>query len=469
MKARWIVGVVLAVFLASLGATAGADEGDKIVRTKALNGRPVVEGLCRLLGCTVLESLDTLPGQTGQPSSLFLVRGLLDTTVNTLLSLLGLAAIEPDLLVEIVPEDPWASQQASAHVVDQLWNRTPVTYYGTTAWESYVRQAASSIVRLPETHCRLRAAGAGTVAVIDTGVDADHPTLEPVLTAGYNFVHNSNDASEDGDNSVGQNSAHVLDGVQWVNPSTAAAVNQASAHVVDDPDHSAYGHGTMVAGAVHLVAPRAMIMPLKAFGSNGQGHTSAILRAIYFAVNKGAKVLNMSFSRPTSSLELKLALSYAAARGVIAVASAGNDGRATLVYPAAYDNVIGVASTDDDDTRSAFSNYGSKLVTLAAPGNGIITPYPGGGFAAASGTSFSTPFVAGAAALLVGLEPNATPAQVVSVVSHAKRLDSRLGLGAGRLDAFKTVRAGRDMWPRAPQSAVPSSCASESVDWSEAP
>src|SRR6185436_1850103 len=114
---------------------------------------------------------------------------------------------------------------------------------------------------------------------------------------------------------------------------------------------------------------------------------SDILRAVYFAANKGAKIINMSFSRPTPSLELKLALDYAAARGVILVASAGNDGKAILAYPAAYDNVIGVASTTNDDVRAAFSNYGSKLVTLAAPGEGIITPFPGGGFAAATGTS----------------------------------------------------------------------------------
>jgi subtilisin family serine protease len=466
MKRRALVGLFLAAFVVAGVTPAAAAEGDKIVRTKTLMSLPLVNSLCVLLKCKVKGALDVLPGDT-QPSSLFLVSGLLDNTVNLVLSLLGLAEIEPDLPVEIVPEDDWGSQQASSHVLDQLYDRTPMTYYGTTGWRSYFLQPANGIVRLPETHCSLRATGAGIVAVIDTGVDSEHPTLKSVLTPGYNFTKNSGDTSED--NGVGQASSHVLDGdgVEWVNPSTAATVQQASSHVLDDPDHTAYGHGTMVAVVVHLMAPTAKIMPITAFGPNGQGRTSDILRAIYFATNKGAKVLNMSFSRSTPSPALKWALDYASLRGVVLVASAGNDGKNTLVYPAAYDNVIGVASTTNEDTRSLFSNYGAKTVALAAPGQGIITPYPGGGYAAASGTSFSTPMVSGGAALLVGLRSTATPSQVTSALSHAKRLTSDLGYG--RVNLFDAVGAGRAMWPSAPWSAVPASCGSDGLDWSAAP
>jgi len=464
MRSRWLVGLLLGVFVVSLATPAAAGEGDKIVRTKSANGLPVISSVCQLLGCQVLGSLDTLPDQTSAPSSLFLVRGLLYDTVTLLLSVLGLAAIEPDLLVQMVPDANWASQQASSHVVDQLWDQVPMTYYGSTAWQAYLVQPASAIVRLPDTHCGLRATGAGTVAVIDTGVDPTHPTLKPVLTAGYDFLANSSAVNED---TVLQALSPVVDGiVEWVNPATAAAVNQASSHVVDDANHSAYGHGTMVAGVVHLTAPTARIMPLKAFAANGQGHTSDILRAVYFASKKGAKIIHMSFSRPTSSPELKLALDFASLRGIILVASAGNDGQATLVYPAAYGNVIGVASTANDDTRSWFSNYGSQLVTMAAPGEGIITTYPGGGFAAATGTSFSAPIVSGGAALLVGLQGSATPNQVLSALSHAKRLGPELGYG--RADLYQAVLAGRALWPLAASSPVPDSCASYGLDWSEA-
>jgi hypothetical protein len=465
MRARWIVGAVLGAFLGSMAGPAAAGDGDKIVRVKpGLDGLKIVNLLCLLKGCNVKGSLDTDPGQT-QPSSLFLVGGLLDNTVNFVLSLLGLASIEPDLPVQIRTNDDWGSAQASSHVVDQLWDRTPMTYYGTPAWESYLRQPANSIVRLPEAHCTLRSTGAGIVAVIDTGVDLDHPVLKPVLTPGYDFTNGYGDGRESWDS--GQASSHVVDGVNWVNPSTAASVDQASSHVVDDSSHAAFGHGTMVAGVVHLVAPTSRIMSLKAFGSDGHGSTSDILHAIYFAVHKGAKVLNMSFSRPSPSLEMRLALDYATMRGVIAVSSAGNLGTSALMYPAAYDNVIGVASTANDDTRSSFSNYGSKTVWVAAPGEGIITPYPGGGFAAAWGTSFSTPYVAGTAALLAGLQGSATQNQVASAVAHAKPLTP--DLGNGRLDIYQAVLAGRAMWPRAQANAVPASCDVDDVDWSAAP
>jgi thermitase len=164
---------------------------------------------------------------------------------------------------------------------------------------------------------------------------------------------------------------------------------------------------------------------------------------------------------------MKLALDYAALRGVIAISSAGNNGNTVLTYPAAYDNVIGVASTTNNDTRSAFSSYGSRIVSLAAPGEGIVTPYPGGGFAAAWGTSFSTPYVAGAASLLAGMRASATPSQVAWAVAHAKQLTS--DLGAGRLDLYQTVLAGRALWPNAPTSAVPLSCDYDDVDWTDAP
>jgi subtilisin family serine protease len=398
------------------------------------------------------------------------VRGLLDDTVNWLLSLLGLAAIEPDAPVAIA--ESWGNDQATAAVLDQataavldrLWDRTPMTYYGSTAWRSYLTQPAAEIVRLRDAHCDLRSTGAGVVAVIDTGVDVAHPTLEHVLVPGYDFTRNVSGGDED--NGVAQATAAVLDGTNWVNGGTAAGVDQATAAVLDDPDHAAFGHGTMVAGMVHLVAPSAKIMPVRAFDSSGKGNTSDILRAIYYSVNKGAKVLNMSFSRPTPSVEMKLALDYAALRGVVSVASMGNEGTTAARYPAAYDNVIGVAATTNDDVRSAYSNYGSK-VSLAAPGDGVITTYPFGTFAATWGTSFSTPMVSGAAALLVGIQGNASPAQVTAAVKKAKPLTG--GLGAGRLQVFQTVAYGRSLWPWGASSPVPASCGAGDVDWTEAP
>lgn len=463
MRARWLVCLLLAVSFGSVATPAAAFDADRsIVRTKTgLDGWTTIDSLCGLLGCEVLGSLDTLPlaGRT-VPSSLFLVRAL-PATDPASLNLLGVASVEPDLLVPLT-QSSYLVDQASVAVLDDLsLKRTPTDYYGTLAWESYLAQPAVDIVRLRETHCAFGVTGGGIVAVIDSGVDPDHPTLQPRLTEGWDFTRDVAGGNEMAD--LAQASVAVLDQVYWVGPATAAVLDQASVAVLDDPEHAAFGHGTMVAGIVHLAAPGAQIMPLKAFGADGQGYTSNIIRAIYYAVYKGAKVLNMSFSGSTASPEIQQALDVATSHGLIAVASAGNNGSTALVYPAAFGNVMGVASTRNDDQRSSFSNYGPDLVWVAAPGEGIVSTYPWGSFAAAWGTSFSTPFVSGAAALLVGVNGTADHSQVSSAVSHAKPLSSDLGLGYGRLDVYQAVLD----WSAWSGTILPESCAAQNDDGPE--
>jgi len=458
MRTRWLVCAVLALFFGRAAILAADyDPNRSIVRIKSgLVGWTTINALCSLVGCQVLGALDTLP-LSGQsvPSSLFLVEGLPPLSPLTL-SLLGVAAVEPDLLAQI--------KQATLPGPDGLSQRTPMTYYGTVAWEGYLTQPASAIIRIADAHCALEATGAGIVAVIDSGIDPDHPALSPLLTDGWDFTRDAAGGDERADL---QGLAPAPDGAYRVNQASVAVLDQASVAVLDTPDHAAFGHGTMVAGIVHLVAPTARIMPLKAFHADGQGYTSDILRAIYYAIWRGAKVLNMSFSRPTPSAEIQRALNYATNRGLISVASVGNDGSASLVYPAALDNVMGVASTTDLDTRSSFSNYGAAQVWVAAPGEAIVTTYPWGSYAAGWGTSFSTPLVSGAAALLVGMQGTASYSQASWAISHAVPLSSELG--NGRLDLYQAVLAGQTLWPGAPPSPVPATCASQGIDWSPAP
>src|SRR2546428_6627941 len=211
MRTKWVVCVVLAMFLASVAAPAVAGQGDKIVRTKALDGLPIMTADCKLLGCTVLLSLDTTPGSTA-PSSLFLVRGLVDSVLTLTLSLLGLAAVEPDRPVAVAQDASWTSSQSSAAVLDELWNRVPVSYYGTTAWEGYLQQPANDIVRLRDTHCGLRETGAGIVAVIDTGGDPDHPPPKPLPVGGHDFPPNPGGGNQTPGTPVQQSPAPGLDG-----------------------------------------------------------------------------------------------------------------------------------------------------------------------------------------------------------------------------------------------------------------
>ena len=207
----------------------------------------------------------------------------------------------------------------------------------------------------------------------------------------------------------------------------------------------AFGHGTMVAGIVHLVAPTAQIMPLKAFHADGTSRAYDIVRAIYYAVDHGARVINMSFSATVSSPEIARAINYATDRGVICVASAGNLGQEVVVYPGGFRNVLGVASSNSatPPVRSSFTNFGDALVSLAAPGEGVITTYPGGGYAGTWGTSFSTPLVAGGAALLVQIDPTVNYQKANE--QFAKAIAMPAGMGKGRLNLFEAVRTLSDV------------------------
>src|SRR5258707_14792072 len=149
----------------------------------------------------------------------------------------------------------------------------------------------------------------------------------------------------------------------------------------------------------------------------------------------------MSFDTKASSVELHKALGYANQEGIICAASAGNDGQGPplLVYPAALQNdVMGVASTTDQDTRSSFSNYGNAIVWVAAPGEAIVSTYPYNTYAAGWGTSFSAPFVSGGAALLHNLNAAINQSSGAAAVAHAVPLADP-GMGNGRLDLCSTL------------------------------
>ena len=378
-------------------------------------------------------------------------------------------AVAPDQLVErvkaneqevvgleldkdlIVPETSAGLRlnQSTAAVLDALSVRGAVTFFGASVLSGYVNQPAATLIRVAEA--QQLSTGAGTVAVIDTGVDPRHPALVSSLVLGYDFTRDlPGVASELADLTqstaavLDQSTAAVLDKnlVALVNQSTAAVLDQSTAAVLDTSKlPAAFGHGTMVAGLVHRVAPTAKIMPLKAFKGDGTSSLFNILRAIYFAVDNGAKVINMSFSLAESSEELMRAINFADSKKVISVASTGNNGREALVYPAAFRNVIGVASTSNLDIRSSFTNYGGALVCVAAPGEGVITTYPGNNYAGAWGTSFSTPLVAGGAALFVQVDPQTNWDQAAGNFSRAAKIGQ--DLGAGRLDLYQAVQKAK--------------------------
>jgi len=430
MKMRW-----LCVPLLLCGLFSGSASADNRVIVRTTLGLQGLQQFCHPIlfvqTCTVVRGL-------GDPlNQLFLVTTPLDLTtfLNLLGNVEGILDAEADQVVSLI-----GGLNQLGTPPDGLSDTAPHRYYRTNVWNGYVIQPAAQIVRVSEAQSMFHVSGAGIVADIDTGVDPNHPALKNVLLWGYDFTRNQPGGSEMND-FAGPSPSGSTSNIAQVNQSTAAVLDQSTAAVLDgDPQYAAFGHGTMVLGVVHLVAPRAKLLPLKAFASNGSGFLSDILRAVYFGVQNGANVINMSFDFKTNSAEFTKALDYANQNSVICAASAGNDGMQEIVYPAALQNdVMGVASTSYTDTRSSFSNYGNAIVWVAAPGESIISTYPFGTYAASSGTSFSAPFVSGAAALLLDMDKGTGQALAANAIANAVPVGN--GMGNGRLDLVLALQS----------------------------
>lgn len=236
-------------------------------------------------------------------------------------------------------------------------------------------------------------------------------------------------------------------------------------HANDD-----HGHGTHVAGTIAQVthngkgvagiARNVKIMPLKVLAGNGSGSVAGIADAIRYAADNGAKVINMSLGGPFPSRALKKAVAYAHKKGVVVVCAAGNDGRGSVGYPAAYPGAIAVSSTQEDEALAFYSNYG-KDIDIAAPGgntrggenggvlqNTIVVGNPEkSGYFAFMGTSMASPHVAGVAALVVG-EGVTNPDMVEQILKDSARKPAKQKFstdryGAGIVDAPAAVLAAR--------------------------
>jgi subtilisin family serine protease len=433
---RYLSLIVILAALFVMGATPAFAQNRYIVRTSG--GLGSVLKLCLSASCQVQGSLDGNVGQTYLvTSSGNLISNLLGFVGHVLQEVLGIESVEADRLLAL-PQKPINT------IPSGLYDTAPVNYYGTVVTHGYAAQPATQIIRLTDAQNGFDIAGSGIVAVIDTGVDVTHPVLVPVLLEGYDFTRNQPGASEWLDvpelqNGNPSNSSQNQQPVV-VQQSSAAILDQSSAAILDGGPYSDFGHGTMTTGLVHLVAPKAKILPLKAFTSNGQGYVSSIVAALYYAVQHHASVVNMSFDVSTPSQALSQAISYANQSGLVLVAAAGNENTSAAVYPAALNSsVMGIASTSDYDTRSTFSNFGKTDVWIAAPGEYVISTFPGGTYAASSGTSFSSPLVAGSADLLLSAKPSLNQKSAASAFAHAIQLTP--DLNHGRLDVYQAVSA----------------------------
>lgn len=251
-----------------------------------------------------------------------------------------------------------------------------------------------------------RGSASTVVAIVDSGVQLDHPDLVNKLVSGIDLVE----------------------------PGT--------------PPDDRNGHGTHVAGIVAAqtnngigvagTCPACRIMPVRVLNDSGSGTDANVANGIIYAANNGAKVINMSLGGPNTSAVLENAVNYAWSKGVLVACAAGNDGQSTPEYPAGFANCLSVGATDSDDNSASYSNYGT-WVDLAAPGSAVYSTYINSSYEWRDGTSMATPYVAGVAGLLAS--QGLTNAQIRDrLYATADRIP---GTGArwshGRLNLLRAV------------------------------
>jgi subtilisin family serine protease len=256
------------------------------------------------------------------------------------------------------------------------------------------------------------------IAIIDSGVDPDHPDLVGKLITGYNFLGSNTDT------------------------------------------HDVLGHGTAVAGTaaattnnitgVAGIACDNPIMPLVVLNSSNYASYYDISRAITYAVDHGVRVLNISIGGSSSSSTLQSAVDSAWNKGALIFASAMNNNTSTPYYPAACNHVVAVSATTSTDTKASFSSFGT-WVDISAPGASIYTTKDGGGYGYWNGTSFASPLTAGLAALIWSINPLLTNSQVYDILTQNADDLGTLGFdqyfGFGRINSLRSLLAAMDTAP----------------------
>ncbi len=268
------------------------------------------------------------------------------------------------------------------------------------------RQWGPQKVQAPEAWDVTRGSSSTRIAIVDTGVQYDHPDLAGKVVRGYDFVDDDSDPYDG--NGHGTHCAGI-----------AAAVTD---------------NGRGIAG----MAPNATIYAVRVLDDNGSGTLDDVANGIIHAADNGADVISLSLGAPVGATTLRNAVDYAWNSGSVVVAAAGNSGTSLPSYPAYYDNAIAVTATDSNDNKASFSNYGS-WVDVAAPGVDIYSTYTGSSYRSLSGTSMATPHVAGLAGLLDAQGRSAS--QIRAAIENTADPISGTGTywSKGRINAYKAV------------------------------
>ncbi len=339
----------------------------------------------------------------------FTAAGDAEPIARSLSSVPGVVSVSSEMRasVSFVPDDPG---------LDYQWGLDTIDAYG--AWD-------------------ITLGGEETIiAVLDTGIDWNHPDLSANIWTntqgyhGYNFIDDNWFPMDDNINGYDDDGDYVSNIYTY--------------------------HGTHVAGIMGATIDNAVgiagiaqvkLMAVKVMNDSGEGTDSTVSSGVRWAVDNGARVIVMSLGLDGLSTPLQNAVNYATSRGVVLVASAGNSGTSVLSYPAAFPNVISVGASDNLDRRASFSNFGLNLDVMA-PGVGIYSTQGGGSYQSLSGTSAAAPHVAAVAALMLTLNPALTTVEVGDIINSTATDISINGYdsstGWGIVNAFRAVESVAD-------------------------
>jgi serine protease len=399
----------------------GVSSFDQMLQKVGATGlTPVIQKVVDVTG----DTIESLAQKTGDVAQIYTVNFAADKNPLEIANILaqdpsveyaepnyvaGITASPVDAPAAFAPNDPYYKYQ---------WNLEAIQ--APAAWELSTGQDV-------------------IVAIVDTGVDFRAPDLANTKhLPGHDFVNNDSDPTDDQSHGT-----HV-----------AGTIAQST------------NNGVGVAG----VAFNARLLPVKVLGSNGQGSYDKIIQGILYAVDQGAKVINLSLAGRNGSQALQDALKYAHDKGVTVVVAAGNS-NSSVEYPAAYDSVIAVGAVRFDKTRAPYSNFGPQL-DIVAPGGDTTVDQNQDGYADGilqqtfklpgsytylffEGTSMASPHVAGVAALMLARKPNASPDEIrAAMMQTARNLGPADQYGAGLVQAADAIAAISGT-PKATDTPIP--------------